>query len=641
MSLGLVTGCADSGTPEVTEEDAQLAEQTEAAQFIDTYVSNAQHLFSAWQQADWEASTQMGTRQAALARASTEAQREYEQYVSSTEVTDKVADLMGNERLDELTMRVLERIEAVAGRYPAQGAVDYREIEELTLIQVGELRDFEYRLDGEPVSKSSLEDSLLRSTNIADRRLAWNALKAPGGPLKPGVGVLRDRRNALAQSLGHSDHFARVLAGQDMTSEELLAWSDDVNEALRPLYRELHTWTRYELARQYRKPVPDQIPVHWLTETFGDDWSAIHEGGRLDYRYGLSVKTGEEMMKEAEAFFVSMGFDAMPGTFWGRSSPYASMASDRFQKRGGASAWHMDLNHDVRLLMNVESDMHWHRVIHEQFGVAQYFLAYANPSVPVPLRDAPGGAFHQAIGSLFGHAATRPGFLEARGLLIEEPSPLTDEAEDGEAVEELVAVEGQEAEEGGEAVAEVAVEEAFDEMALLLEEALDYVVFVPFALGTVTQFEHNVYAGNLSVDQMNTRWWQLALEYQGIEAPETRTERYGDPFTKAGLHIEPASYFRHAQASLLMFQLNQHVAGEILGEESHLANYWGSAEAGEFLRSIMASGATKDWQTMVSAATGEPLSADAMVNYFEPLMDYLVKLNEGRTYTLSEIEGNL
>ena len=49
-------------------------------------------------------------------------------------------------------------------------------------------------------------------------------------------------------------------------------------------------------------------------------------------------------------------------------------------------------------------------------------------------------------------------------------------------------------------------------------------------------------------------------------------------------------------------------------------------------------GASKDWRVALKEQTGSDLSAKAMLDYFEPLMGYLKKENEGRKYTLEEVK---
>jgi peptidyl-dipeptidase A len=51
----------------------------------------------------------------------------------------------------------------------------------------------------------------------------------------------------------------------------------------------------------------------------------------------------------------------------------------------------------------------------------------------------------------------------------------------------------------------------------------------------------------------------------------------------------------------------------------------------------MKPGSSLDWRKVLKERIGEDLSAKAMVRYFQPLMEYLQKVNAGREHTLPEI----
>ena len=55
-----------------------------------------------------------------------------------------------------------------------------------------------------------------------------------------------------------------------MTTDEMLKLHEDFLRELRPLYLQLHTWAKYELAKKYGQPVPKRIPAHWIPNR----WSA-------------------------------------------------------------------------------------------------------------------------------------------------------------------------------------------------------------------------------------------------------------------------------------------------------------------------------------------------------------------------------
>ena len=174
-------------------------------------------------------------------------------------------------------------------------------------------------------------------------------------------------------------------------------------------------------------------------------------------------------------------------------------------------------------------------------------------------------------------------------------------------------------------------------MQILLKEALYFVVYMPFAAGTMSQFEYELYDKRLPADQFNRRWWELARRYQGIEPPKARGEEFCDGCTKTHIIDDPAQYYDYVLSNVLLFQLHDHIARKILKQDPHATNYYGSREVGDFLRGIMRPGSSRDWRAVLKEKTGEDLSAKAMLRYFDPLMAHLKKVNAGRKHTLPEL----
>ena len=77
----------------------------------------------------------------------------------------------------------------------------------------------------------------------------------------------------------------------------------------------------------------------------------------------------------------------------------------------------------------------------------------------------------------------------------------------------------------------------------LLKEACNYVVFIPWSTGTMSVFEHDLYAKELSPGEWNARWWELAAKYQGIDPPAPRGEEFCDAATKTHINDDPAQYY--------------------------------------------------------------------------------------------------
>jgi peptidyl-dipeptidase A len=87
-------------------------------------------------------------------------------------------------------------------------------------------------------------------------------------------------------------------------------------------------------------------------------------------------------------------------------------------------------------------------------------------------------------------------------------------------------------------------------------------------------------------------------------------------------------------SNVLLFQFHDHIAKHILKQDPHNTNYWGSTATGQFLKDLMYPGASVDWREHLKKHLGSDMSAKPMLEYFEPLLVYLKKVNTGRTYTL-------
>src|SRR6185369_12147807 len=153
------------------------------------------------------------------------------------------------------------------------------------------------------------------------------------------------------------------------------------------------------------------------------------------------------------------------------------------------------------------------------------------------------------------------------------------------------------------------------------------VPFIFWSSGTMTHWEADVYTGNLPADQWNRRWWQYVGDFQGVEPPGERGEDFCDPPTKTHINDNPCYYYSYAIATVLKFQLHDHIARHILKQPPQTCNYAGRKDVGDFLRGIMRVGATEDWRKVLRDATGEDLSTRAMVDYYRPLMEWLKQQN--------------
>jgi peptidyl-dipeptidase A len=588
----LLPGCATARVNPELEAEVQ--------RYLDGYNARYRQLSTASNEAQWVSNTHIVEGDDTNAKRTQAADEALAAFTGSVENIEKArAFLARRDELGDLQVRQLERVLFLAGDNPqtipdivkARIAAETRQTEALY--------GFAFQLGAEEITPNKIDEGLREERDLDRRRALWESSKEVGKGLRAGLIELRRLRNESVRALGYPDFFAYMASEYGMKTDELAAEIRKVNRELRPLFRELHTWARHELAQRYGRPVPDLIPAHWLPNRWGQDWSALVEVPGFDLDRGLESKDAEWLVKQAERFYVSLGFESLPPVFWEKSSLYPLPENAGFKKNTHASAWHVDLDHDVRSLMSVEPDTEWYETTHHELGHIYYYLCYTNPLVPPLLREGANRAYHEAVGSLMGLAAMQPRFVATAGLASGGARP--------------------------------------DPMQVLLQSALNYAVFIPWSAGTMFTFEKELYADELPPERWNARWWELVAEYQGIAPPAPRGEEYCDAATKTHVNDDPAGYYDYALSNVLLFQLHDHIAREILREDPRDTNYFGRKDVGSFLRTILTPGMSVDWKVLLEEKTGSELSAEPMLRYYAPLMEWLKKENHGREATLAEI----
>ncbi|RYE26140.1 MAG: peptidase [Sphingobacteriales bacterium] len=587
----LFAACGDSG-------QKQSPEQTAAQQFIDSYTGQYVKLYTSSSEAQWKSNTEIVEGDSTNTLNAQKADEAMAAFTGSKENIDNARKYLDQkDKLTDIQVKQLELILYAAANNPQTIADVVKQRIKAENEQTRQLYGYQYTLNGKKVSTNDLDDMLKKETDINKRLVVWEASKEVGKTLKGGLVNLRNLRNQTVQALGYHDYFSYQVSDYGMKTDEMMKTMDRLMEELKPLYRELHTWMRYELAHKYgMSTVPDYLPAHWLTNRWGQDWSSAVTVQGLNLDSVLGTKSAEWIVKGGEELYTSIGYPALPASFWTKSSLYPYPADSNVKKNNHASAWHMDLNNDVRSLMSVEPNAEWYETANHELGHIYYYLTYTNKDVPPLLRGGANRAYHEAIGTMMGLAAMQKPYLAGRGL--------------------------------------VAADAKVDSIQSLLKEALNSVVFIFFSSGTMSNFEKALYADNLNPDQFNTKWWELAKKYQGIVPPSPRGEEYCDAATKTHINDDPAQYYDYALSYVILYQLHNHIAKNILHQDPRATNYYGHKEIGDFVKKIMYPGASKDWRKVLKESTGDELNAKAMLEYFEPLVNWLKEQNKGRKYTI-------
>jgi peptidyl-dipeptidase A len=567
---------------------APPALQERADRFLSLVNASYQAVTTVEQRALWDAATDVSPAHDAAAEAAGKARAAFNG--NPAVITEAKALLEHRSELAPLTVRQLERVLLNAAEGPMTNPDLVRARIEAETRQASTLNGFTFTLDGQPITVNEIDDRLEKLTDLAQRRAVWEASKQSGPALRPGLVRLQELRNGVARELGYHDYFALQVAGHDMTTAEMLKLNEDFLRELRPLYLQLHTWAKYELAKKYGQPVPKRIPAHWIPNRWSQEWNGMVASASLDA--ALKNHEPEWIVKTAEGFWAGLGMGPLPASFWKNSDLYPVAAGEARKKNTHASCWHVDLDQDIRSLMSVEANEQWFGTAHHELGHAYYDLNYARPEVPPLLRAGASPSFHEGMATVGEMAARQTPYLQSLGL----------------------AAKGKRA----------------DEIAPLLTLALANLPFMFWGSGVMTHWEADLYANGLPPDQWNARWWKYVADYQGVEPPAARGEEYCDAATKTHITDAPAYYYSYTVATVLSYQLNDHIARKILKSDPRACNYAGNPQVGAFFQGMMRQGATREWRAVLREATGEELSTRAMVEYFKPLMTWLEKQNRGR-----------
>ena len=593
--IGVFASCQQANKKSAGKTPSQ-----EAQKFLDKYTAEYVKLYATASEAQWKANIEIiegDSTNSLAARAADEAMAAFTGSKENIEAAKKY--LSDKSKLDEKQVKQFEVILYAAANNPQTIADVVKQRIKAENDQTQKLYGFQYMLDGKKVSTNDLDEVLKKENNLDKRLAAWNASKEVGSTLKGGLVNLRNLRNATVKELGYNDYFSYQVSDYNMKTDEMMQTMDRLMNELYPLYRELHTWMRYELAKKYNQSeVPDYIPAHWLNNRWAQDWSSAVTVEGIDLDKVLSTKSQEWIVKEGEKLYTSIGFVSLPQSFWDKSSLYPLPNDSKVKKNNHASAWHMDLNTDVRSLMSVEPNSEWWETANHELGHIYYYMTYSNPDVPPLLRGGANRAYHEAIGSMMGLAAMQKPYLVGRELINANVKT--------------------------------------DSVQSLMKEALNTVVFMFFSCGTMSNFEKALYVDNLPENQFNAKWWELAKKYQGIVPPTTRGEEFCDAATKTHINDDAAQYYDYALSYVILYQLHNHIAKNILHQDPRATNYFGQKAIGDFLKKIMYTGASKDWREVLKESTGDELNANAMLEYFNPLLNWLKEQNKDRKYTLAE-----
>jgi len=456
--------------------------------------------------------------------------------------------------------------------------------------------------DGRQVALDELETLMGTEHDPAKLEEMWTKWHAVATPMAADYARMVEIANEGARDLGYDNVAELWLSKYDMPADAMESEVERLWGQMQPFYEQLQCHVRAELNENLGdavQPLDAPIRADLLGNMWAQDWAPLYDRvapAASSPAYNLTnllVTQGydeKRMVETAEGFYTSLGLPALPDTFWERS--LLTRPRDR-EVVCHASAWDLDSREDLRIKQCIQINAEHFQTVHHELGHNYYQRAYQDQSTL--FRGGAHDGFHEAIGDFVALNGT-PEYLANIGILRRDQIP-----------------------------------PASADLGLLLEQALNKIAFLPFAL-TMDQWRWRVFRGEVTPAEYNAEWWRLREQYQGIRAPAPRPADAFDPGAK--YHIaNNVPYLRYFLSYVLQFQFYE-AACKQAGWEGplHRCTVYDNAQVGARFARMLEMGKSQPWPDALEAFTGtRTMDGAAMVSYFEPLMGWLQEQNRGRT----------
>ncbi len=451
--------------------------------------------------------------------------------------------------------------------------------------------------DKKCLTLSDMEPILAESRDPEELKRIWTGWHTVSPPYRQKYARFVELSNKGAREMGFKDVGAMWRSNFDLPPHQFAAETERLWQQVRPLYNSLYIYTRAKLNQKYGDAVVPKngpIPAHLLGNMWSQEWGNIYDllqPPAADPGYNLTEilkrrnTDPKQMVRYGEGFFTSLGFEALPPTFWERSL---------FAKPGDhevvchASAWDIDAKKDVRLKMCIQINDVDFQTVHHELGHNYYQMAYAPQ--PYLFQDSANEGFHEAIGDAVALSVT-PEYLKQLGLIERVPDASADTG-------------------------------------LLLKSALAKVSFLPFGY-LVDQWRWKVFSGEVGSGDYNKAWWDLRTKYQGITPPDARSEQDFDAGAK--YHVAANTpYARYFLAAILQFQFHRAMCRQAgFQGPLHRCSVYNNKEVGARLKKMLEMGRSRPWPEALKELTGEEkMDATAIIDYYAPLKTWLDEQNK-------------
>ncbi|XP_062535785.1 angiotensin-converting enzyme-like [Armigeres subalbatus] len=449
-----------------------------------------------------------------------------------------------------------------------------------------------------------MEQVMASSTDYEELSYTWRRWREESGKkMREDYKLYVDYVNQAATLNGYADYGELWRARYD--DSDLRGTLEKLWKEVEPLYNELHTYVRFKLLDLYGDKMDrsnEKIPAHILGNMWAQSWVNLYdrikpfpEASLVDVTAKMQQLnySATKMFEMSDEFYQSLGLPSSAMSY----GPKAVIEKQPQKMVCHASAWDFCDGEDFRIKMCTNINMEDFITVHHEMGHIMYYILYKDQ--PQLFKTGATPAFHEAVGDTIALSVATPKHLQKVGLL--------DAYADSEA----------------------------DNINALFEMALERVAFLPFGY-LIDQWRWDVFSGAVNESEWNSHWWSLREKYQKVYAPVSRSEEDFDPGAK--YHIPANSqYIAYFLAHILEFQFYRSLcieAGEYNPANSsvnplHKCDFYNSTAAGVKLREGLSLGYSEDWRLALEKLTGgQEISGQALLEYFEPLYEFLKVENE-------------
>jgi peptidyl-dipeptidase A len=635
-SLISIAGCQrPATTPAATTGDAAAPADANADAFVARVNAEYKAMYPDLTAAQWLSSTYINDD------SQTVAAKANERYLGQLNRWIDQAKAFEGKPMSKDSERAILLLKLATSMPPPK---DPKKLEELTKVATkmeGDYGSGNYCV-GEGDSKKcrdlgALSETLATSRDYDAQLDAWQGWHTISQPMRKDYTRFVDLVNEGARDMGFADTGEMWRSGYDMSPAEIAAETDRLWGQVKPLYEQLHCYTRSKLQAQYgpQKGAVSggMLPAHLMGNMWQQDWGNLWDvlqpykgAGSLDINSALGtmrernyveaiakagpnpsnvaivdaglnadLKTAEEMTRRAEDFYVSLGMPKLPESYWKKTQFIKPRDRDVVCH---ASAWDMNMggaegkSPDVRTKMCIKPNEEEFTTIYHELGHVYYYLAY-NDKPPLFQTGAHDG-FHEAIGDTIVLSMT-PKYLQSIGMVGEQQ----------QSKEALINAQ--------------------------MRMALAKVSFMPFGL-MIDRWRWGVFDGSIKPENYNKAWWELKAKYQGVAPVTARGEDFFDAGAK--YHVPGNTpYTRYFLSHILQFQFYKALC-DASGYKGPLyeCNFYKNPEAGKRYWAMLSKGSSQPWQkTMKELTGGEKMDGSAVLEYFAPLQDWLKQQNEGQS----------